>query len=86
MRTDANYFKANAEEIAEASPDWQVCGPQVFGFDYLDLSYTPQLVGRIVDDLGRERLLVALVDNEDATEITLASITTPECEVFETLP
>ena len=86
LRLDADYFEVNADEIAEASPDWQVCAPEVFGFDYRDLSYTPQLLGRIVDDLGQERLLVALVDKEDATDVELASITTPECEIFETLP
>jgi hypothetical protein len=58
----------------------------VFGLDYLGLSYRPQLVGLIVDDLGEERLLVALVDNEDVTQVALMSITVPGCEVFETLP
>lgn len=86
LRLDADYFEVNAEEIAETSPDWQVCEPLVFGFDSRGLSSTPQLIGRIVDDLGQERLLVALVDKVVATEITLVSITTPECEIFETLP
>lgn len=86
LRLDASYFKANAEELAETSPEWRACRPQIFGFDYLDLSYTPELVGRIIDEFGEERLLVALVDKEDPTDVALASITLPECEIFETLP
>lgn len=83
LQLDADYFKANADAISEASPDWMVCRPQVYGFD--QVGPTPQLVGQIVDDLGEERLLVALVDNEDPAAVTLQSITIPECEIYETL-
>jgi hypothetical protein len=86
LRTDADYFESNSAEIVRSAPDWLVCSPAVFGLDYLGLSYRPQLVGLIVDDLGEERLLVALVDNEDVTQVALMSITVPGCEVFETLP
>jgi anti-sigma factor RsiW len=82
LQTDADYFEVNAEEIAQASPEWLLCRPQIYGFD--QSGSTPLLVGRIVDDLGEERLLVALLDDEDPAALALQSITIPECEIYET--
>ncbi len=69
-----------------AEPGWAECVTTLFGPDSMAEGVTPQILGSIVDDLGVERLLVALVTEAEPMDTIVVSVTLPECEIFEFLP
>jgi hypothetical protein len=82
---DTSYFMLDDEEIQELQPAWAEC-LAVLSVEGVPPGYTQRLIESTTDENGVERLLVAIFDDEDPTSAVLASITLPECEVYETLP
>jgi len=87
LLADPEAFRTRGETLKTVEPEWRACLPALFGFDNNGDPdpLIPTIVGTIVDDLGQERLLVALVPSDPAATM-LVSITVPECTIFETLP
>lgn len=82
---DTEVFGVVDEQARDLQPDLAACLSVLFDSE-AEPTATAQIIGLIVDETGAERPLVALFDNEDPADAVLASITLPECEVFETLP
>jgi hypothetical protein len=82
---DAEAFGVVDEQARDLQPELGACLSVLFDSD-ADLTATAQIIGVIIDETGAERTLVALFDEENPAKAVLASITLPECEVFETLP
>jgi len=86
---DREYLGFADETLKGINPDWAVCVDSIIDSDLFADATEAQIVGVIVaesgEDAGMERLLVAFLESE-LEDTTLASITIPECEVFETLP
>lgn len=85
---DREYLGFADEQIKSINPNWAACVDGLVASGRFS-STDAQIVGVIVaesgENAGMERLLVAFIAS-DIGDTTLASITIPECEVFETLP
>ena len=86
LAADGQFFRSGDEAVKTIEPEWADCVAEVFEFESGGPSPTPRIVGVITDEAGRERLLVALVDENDPAATVVASVTIPACEIFETLP
>ena len=83
LAANEGFFRSGDEAVKAIEPDWAGCIAEIFE---TEPGIVPRIVGIIIDETGQQRLLVALVNEEDATATVLASVTIPECEIFETLP
>ncbi len=89
LSADSGYFRLADENVKRIEPEWELCVESTLDLDVFPAASDAQIVGIVVDDagddIGLERLLVAFV-TADPDDTVLASITVPQCEVFETLP
>ena len=85
LTMDREVFVAQDETLKTLNPEWAACLETLPALDVTPSEATPQIVGSVVDQDERERMLVAFITSEPA-ETTLASVSVPECTVFETLP
>ncbi len=85
LAADEGVFAESGAALKQIEPGWASCVAELFPADET-VSAVPQIAGLVADELGQERLLVALVSNADPVDLKLVSITVPECEIFETLP
>ena len=86
LLADAGFFKMADDEAQNSRPDWAACVTTLFDLEDGDPAFTPQIIGSITDEVGEERILLALIDSANAADVALASVTIPECEIYETVP
>ena len=86
LSADEGVFLESDLAAKRIEPEWHACVAALFAAETASGEVIPQIVGVVVDELGQERPLVALVNAEEAAETTLVSITLPECEIFQTFP
>lgn len=85
LTADTDFFRTDDEAAKSLNPQWVACFDSLVALGTIPDDATPQIVGTLSDEAGRERLLAAFV-MPDPAATTLAAITVPECEIFEALP
>jgi hypothetical protein len=89
LQAEGQFFKFGDENVKRINPDWELCVAATLELGTFPADSDPQIIGVLEDDSGEdaglERLLVAFV-TADPNDTVLASITIPECAVYQTLP